>query len=96
MADIATINAQQDALRPLRQFVGTVSGALTGYENATAYSDWYSYNQPGGYQAIGPYTVSPYGTAGNVPISQTRDGSVVISPGAILFGLGLALALLWK
>jgi hypothetical protein len=95
--DSVTVAAQQDALRPVRQFIGAISGAVSGYDQANAYSDYASYNlgRPG-YQAVGPYGVSVEGTAYGLPISPTPGGGVYISPMAVLFGLGVAVALFWK
>jgi hypothetical protein len=95
--DSVTVAAQQDALRPLRQFVGAISGAVSGYDQANAYSDFgaYSYGLPG-YQSVGPYGVSIEGTSYGLPISPTAGGGVYISPMAVLFCLGVAAALLWK
>lgn len=95
MTDSVTIAAQQDALRPVRQFIGALSGAVSGYDQANAYDDWASYNQPYGYQSIGPYGVSQEGTPYALPISTTRGGGVVISPNLILIGLGVAIAYFW-
>lgn len=96
MTDVVTVSAQQDALRPLRQFVGALTGAVSGYDQATVYSDWYSYNMPTGYQAVGPYSVSAEGQPYALPITATRNGSLVISPTLMLFAAGVAVALLWK
>lgn len=96
MTDVVTVSAQQDALRPLRQFVGALTGAVSGYDQATVYSDWASYNTPGGYQSVGQYSVSAEGKPYALPITATRSGAVVISPTLILFGLGVAAAMLWK
>jgi hypothetical protein len=94
--DVQTIEAQQDALRPVRQFIGLIGGAVAGYDNATAASDYGVYNVPGGYQVIGPYGVSVEGTPYGLPISPTRGGGLFISPTAVLIGIGVALAMFWK
>lgn len=96
MADVVTVAAQQDALRPLRQFVGVLTGAVSGYDQATVYSDYLPYNTPTGYQAIGPYSVSAEGRPSSLPITTTRSGGLVISPTLLLFGAGVAVAMLWK
>lgn len=95
MADVVTIQAQQDALRPIRQFVGLLGGAVAGYENATAASDYGVYNVPGGYQVIGATGVSVEGTPYGLPISPTPGGGLYISPTLLLFGLGVAAAMFW-
>lgn len=96
MTDVVAISAQQDALRPLRQFVGALTGAVSGYDQATVYSDWAAYNTPTGYQAVGPYSVSAEGRPYTLPITATRSGAVIISPTLILFLAGIAAAMLWK
>lgn len=96
MSEVATITAQQDALRPLRQFIGALSGAVGGYEAATVYDDWGAVNYPGGYQVIGPNGVAAEGRPYALPITATRSGALVISPTLLLFGAGVAVALFWK
>ncbi len=84
--------AQQDALRPLRYFVGAFSGALAGYDQAVAGQDGWSWNQTGQYQSIGPYGVAVEGQ----PIATTRGGGLYISPMVVLIGIGAAAVLLAK
>lgn len=90
--DEVTIAQQQDALRPLRMFVGLVGGALQGYDQSRAAEDGYSWNAPGQFQVIGPYGVAAEGT----PIRLTNAGGLYISPMLILMGLGAAAVLLFK
>ena len=93
--DVVTISAQQDALRPLRQFVGLVGGAVAGYDQATAAMDYGAYNTPGGYQVIGTAGVSMEGTPYGLPITPTPGGGLYISPTMLIFGLGVAAAIFW-
>ncbi len=94
--DEVYIAQHQDAMRPIRQFVGLVGGALAGYEGATAASDFGAWNTPGGYQVIGPNGVAIEGTPYGLPISPTRNGGLYISPTVLLVGLGVAAALFLK
>lgn len=96
MGDEIVISSQQDALRPIRQFVGLVGGAVAGYENATYGYDGGVYNLPGGYQVIGRNGVAVEGTPYGLPFAPTPGGGLYISPTLILFGLGIAAAMLWK
>lgn len=96
MADETTITSQQDGLRTLRQFIGTVGGALAGYENATAYADGGAYSMPGRYQVIGANGVYVEGTPYGLPIQATPGGGVYISPVMVLIGIGAAVAIFWK
>lgn len=90
--DEVSLQAQQDALRPLRMFVGALTGALSGAEQSYAGSDGYSWNLPGQYQSVGPFGYSVEGT----PIAATRGGGLYISPMVVLLGIGAAAALLLK
>ncbi len=87
-----SITAQQDALRPLRMFVGALTGALAGADQSFAYGDMGAWNVPGGYQSIGPYGYAVEGK----PLAVTRGGGVVISPMLIMIGLGAAAVFIWK
>ena len=90
--DDVSIQAQQDALRPVRMFVGALTGAMAGADQSYAGSDWYSWNVPGQYQNVGPWGYSVEGQ----PIATTRGGGLVISPALVMLGLGAAAVLLWK
>lgn len=96
MPDEQFITTQQDGLRTLRQFVGTVGGALAGYENATAWTDGRAYSLPGQYQVIGRNGVYVEGTPYGLPIQATPGGGVYISPMVVLIGIGAAVAFFWK
>lgn len=83
----------QDALRPLRAFVGALGGAAAGYYDQTyAGQDFYAASWPGRYQSIGQYGYAIEG----LPIAATPGGGVVLSPAVVMLGLGVALALFWK
>jgi hypothetical protein len=84
--DPISVQAQQDALRPLRMFVGALSGALIGAEQSNAAADGYAWNMPGGYQTVGPYTYSAEGR----PIAATAGGGLYISPMLVFLGIGAA------
>lgn len=86
-ATVQDATAQQDALRPLRQFVGLLS-VLTN-EQTWANADQYATNQPYQYQAIGPTGVAVEGA----PIATTNSGGLVISNGLLMLGLGVVAAL---
>lgn len=87
------MTAQQDALRPLRMFVGALTGAAYGAnDQAVVGVDASVASFPGQYQVVGPYGYSQEGT----PIYATRSGGLVISPSLVMLGLGVAAALLWK
>lgn len=96
MGDEIVISSQQDALRPIRQFVGLIGGAVAGYENATYGMDSGVYNIPGGYQVIGGQRVAVEGTPYGLPIRPTAAGGLYISPTVVLIGVGIAFAMLWK
>jgi hypothetical protein len=76
---------QQDEQRTARAFIGFLSTAF-GVDQSTAGQDGYIYNQPTGYQSIGPTGVAMEG----LPISTTQGGAVVLSPGLLLLAAGLA------
>jgi hypothetical protein len=86
------LEAQQDALRPLRMFVGALTGAAQAGDQSYAGSDGYAWNLPGQYQVVGPYGVSVEGA----PISTTRNGGVYISPMVVMLAIGAAAVLLFK
>lgn len=84
---------QQDSLRPLRMFVGALSGALAGADQSWAGQDAYAYSMPYQYQVVTPgYGYSVEGA----PISATRSGGLYISPMLVLIGVGAAAMLLIK
>lgn len=89
--DEASYVAQQDALRPLRVFVGMLSGAANA-DQSFAGQDGTSWNVPGAYQAVGPNGYSVEGK----PIAATRNGGLYISPVLLLIGMGAAAAMFWK
>lgn len=83
----------QDALRPLRTFVGMLAGGAQGYYDQTyAGQDYYAASWPGRYQSIGPYGVGVEG----MPIATTPGGGLVLSPALVMLGLGAAVVLMWK
>jgi len=93
MADYVTVEAQQDALRPLRMFVGALTGAAMGADQSYAYSDAWSYNRPYQYPIVSPgYGVGVEG----LPISATAGGGLYVSPMLVMVGIGAAIALFWK
>lgn len=92
MADEVSIQAQQDALRPIRMFVGALTGALSASDQSYAGYDYGSWNVPGQYQVVGPWGYSMEGQ----PIAATRGGGLVISPALVMLGIGAAVVLMWK
>ncbi|CAN7409814.1 hypothetical protein [Acidovorax sp. LjRoot194] len=95
MSDAYSVTAQQDALRPMRMFVGALTGALLGADQSNAGQDAYAYGVPSayaGYQVVGPYSYSQEGR----PIATTPSGGLVISPMVIMLGIGAAAVLLAK
>ncbi len=90
--DQYSVTAQQDALRPLRMFVGALTGALQGADQSSASADAWAFGPPGGYQAVGPYSYSPVGQ----PIAATAGGGLYISPMLVMIGIGAAVVLLAK
>ena len=95
MSDSYSVTAQQDALRPLRMFVGALTGAMLGADQSNATADAYAYGIPSayaGFQVVGPYSYSQEGR----PIATTPGGGLVISPMLVMIGLGAAAVLLAK
>jgi hypothetical protein len=93
--DSVTYAQQQDALRPVRMFVGALQGALIGSNDQSVVGvDAYSYNNPYQYQSVGPWGASVEGSG--VPITATPGGGVYISPMVVLIGIGAAAAFLLK
>lgn len=90
--DQTDLIARQDALRPLRMFVGGLSGAMAGYDQAVAGQDGWSWNPTGQYQSIGPYGVAVEGR----PIATMNGGGLFISPMVVMLGIGAAAVLLLK
>jgi len=84
--------ASQDALRPLRTFVGALTGALQGADQANAMADGYAWNTPGRFQSVGPYGVAMEGT----PVATTTNGGLYVSPAMVMLLIGAAAVLLWK
>lgn len=83
----------QDALRPLRAFVGALAGGAAGYFDQTyANQDYYAASYPGRYQSVGPYGVGIEG----MPIAATPGGGLVLSPPLVMIGLGALAVMLWK
>lgn len=84
-----SVTAQQDALRPLRMFVGALSGAMLGADQTNASQDMGVWSLPpsySGYQTIGPYSYSAEGR----PISAAPNGAIVISPMLVMIAIGAA------
>lgn len=90
--DQYSVTAQQDALRPLRMFVGALTGAMLGADQSNAATDGYTWNVPGGYQVVGPYSYSVEGR----PIATTAQGGLVISPMVVMLAIGAAAVLLTR
>lgn len=82
--------AQQDALRPIRNFVSLLGGAL--YEQSLSGQDGMAYNTPYNYQTVSPLGVAVTG----LPISTTPAGGVVISPAVVMLCMGMAVVAFWK
>lgn len=81
----AALEARQDELRPVRQFLSLVSG-LTG-EQTYGGQDYLASNTPGQFAAYGPYGQAVEGQ----PIMQySSGGGITLSPVVVLLGLGLA------
>lgn len=85
---IAMNEAQQDALRPLRNFVNLLSG-LAG-EQSYAHADGTPWNSPYQYQTIGP---TGYAIEG-APIANQPQGSGFAGNTMVLFALGAAVVYL--
>lgn len=85
---------QQDEMRPLRMFVGALTGALNGANQTYAGSDMYAVNGTYRYQSVGPYGVAIEGAG--YPISTTAGGGLYISPMVVLIGFGAVAMLLLK
>jgi len=85
-----TLTAQQDALRPLRMFVGALTGAA---DQSYAGADSWSFNRPYQYQVVSPGY--GYGVEG-LPIAATQGGGLYVSPMLVMIGIGAAAVLLWK
>lgn len=90
--DTTTITAQQDALRPLRMFVGAITGALYGADQSVAGQDGYSYNPTYRYQSVGPYGTSVEGA----PLATTAGGGIYISPMLVMIAIGAAAVMVMK
>lgn len=90
--DQTDIAAQQDAMRPLRMFIGALSGAMIGADQSMAGQDGTSWNVPGQYQVLGPYSVSPEGR----PIATTPGGGLYVSPMLVMLAIGAAAYALMK
>jgi hypothetical protein len=86
-----TAAGQQDALRPLRAFISAVNAGLNDQSYAGA--DGYAYNRPFQFSSVGPYGTSVEG----LPVVRTTaGGGLVLSPGLVLIGVGVAIALFVK
>ena len=72
---IVDAQQQQDALRPLRQFVTLLSNVMN--DQTWAGQDAYAVNAPAPYQVMGP---NGYSIEGRPIATTTNDGAVVISP----------------
>jgi hypothetical protein len=95
MSDAYSVTAQQDALRPLRMFVGALTGALQGADQSNATADGMPWSVPSayaGYQVVGPYSYSMEGR----PIATTPGGGLVVSPMLVMIAIGAAVVLLAK
>jgi hypothetical protein len=79
----------QDSLRSPRLFVQTISGAMS--DQSYAGQDGVIGGRPQFY-TVGPYSTSIEGR----PVAVTGGGGIVISPGMVMLGLGVAIALMWK
>ncbi|GKT19556.1 hypothetical protein AVHY2522_22910 [Acidovorax sp. SUPP2522] len=90
--EVTTLEAQQDALRPIRMFVGGLTGVLMGYDQTYAGADGTSWNTPYRYQSVGPYGVAVEGA----PISTTPGGGLYVSPMLVMLALGAAAVMVWK
>jgi hypothetical protein len=87
--DQVTAAQQADQLRPFRQFIGLLNQTV-GNDQTFSGQDAYSYNLPGQFSAVGPYSTSIEGR----PVVTARGG-VVIPPGLMLIGIGAALVYFW-
>jgi hypothetical protein len=84
MADMVTAEQQQDALRPLRQFVNLLT--MVTNDQSWANVDNGGYNQPNQYQTVGQYGAAVEGT----PISIGQNGSVAVSSNVVMLVIGAA------
>jgi hypothetical protein len=82
--DTTNLEQQQDAMRPLRQFVGMLSAVVN--DQSWANTDNSAYNVPGQYQTVGQYGTAVEGT----PISIAKNGSVALSSNVVMLVIGAA------
>lgn len=78
------VTNQQDALRPLRNFVNLLGGIVN--DQSYAGQDGYAVNQPYQYQTVGAYGVAVEGS----PISTTPSGGVAVSNSVVMLAIGAA------
>lgn len=81
---IAVQEQQQDALRPLRNFVNLLSGVVN--DQSWAGQDSTAYNTPYQYQTVSPYGSSVEGQ----PINTTPGGGLALSNGVVMLAIGAA------
>lgn len=91
--DQVDLAAQQDALRPVRQFVNLLSGVLNDQTWST--QDARVYSPPGGYQSVGAYGASMEGTPVRIAGTQSAAGLVIPQP-LLLIAAGAALVYFLK
>ncbi|HEX7890298.1 MAG TPA: hypothetical protein VF522_13135 [Ramlibacter sp.] len=81
----------QDALRPLRAFVGAVNGWLGGTgDQSYAGTDGQAVNPPRQFMTLGPQGISLEGT--QTQVAAPASAGFNIPPIALVFGAGLAVA----
>lgn len=78
------IAQQQDALRPLRNFVNLLGGMVN--DQSYAGQDGTAFNMPYQYQTIGQYGNAVEGS----PIQTTPGGGIAVSNSVVMLALGAA------
>lgn len=89
---VATPEEEQDALRPVRQFIQLLSGIAS--DQSYAGEDGRLWNPANQFRVLGPQGTAVEGRA--VIVGTTAGGGLVLSPGLVLIGAGLAAWLLLK
>ncbi len=84
MVDTVTAEQQQDALRPLRQFVNLLT--MVSSDQSWANTDGAAYTMPNQYQVVGQHGAAIEGT----PISIAQDGTLKFSSSMVMLAIGAA------
>lgn len=86
------LEAQQDQLRSMRQFISLASGVM-GSDQTLAGTDYAAVNSPGGFTSVGPYGAS---IEGQPIVTYSPTNGVTVAPLLLLAGLGIAAYLLMR